>query len=862
MREYRHSIISKIVLSVVLVVSGALLLFAYYDYLETKQSSLLELHALAAKKTDRLALNLSLPVWEVDKNWLNKVIDSEMADKQVHAIAVYTSDEGFYAGKARDSSWKTISMEAVELTSLADKDLIRKAEQISYQGEEIGSVQVFVSKRWMENALADRMMFELVSLSVFAVLIIAILVYSLNAIVVSRVNAILRQSRQIASGEYDQQIDIISQDEIGELSRGIHHMQRSIQEREAQIKASEYRFRSLVNNAAEAFYLIDMQARFIDVNRMASTMTGYSREELLTMGVADLQVEFPVEKLMKLLLSLNIGESRTLMGRHKRKDNSTYPTEIRLSVVEMEEQKYCIALVADITDRLQAEEKIQLYSQAMEQSGEAIIVTDTAGSIEHVNPAFTQITGYSEDEVIGKNARILKSGNQRTGFYRQMWHSIAAGNVWQKKVVNRKKSGEFYPCMLTVSPIKNSRGEIAHFIGIQQDLEAFEMMEQQFHQSQKMEAIGTLVGGIAHDFNNTLAGITGNIYLAKKAAADLPDVQQRLNSINTLAFSAASMIQKLLTFSRKGIVQKHAFEFVPFIKETIKLHQVSIPESIKLNVNIQPEHMQVFGDINQLQQALMNVLNNAMDAVESVESPEISFTVSAYDPDASFYEKFPESEAGRYVLIAVEDNGIGMPQENLVHIFEPFFTTKEQGKGTGLGLAMVFGSVQTHKGQVEVSTSDQPPTGTIVRIYLPLIEAGEGMETQEGNQDVVEGNGETILLVDDNELVLSTEQEVLEGLGYKVMTATSGKEAVNQYQQFQQEIDLLILDVVMPELGGPDALKQIQQINPDVKAIFATGYDKQSSLKRAKLTKSALVLTKPFEIHHLSQMIQKVLASP
>lgn len=224
-----------------------------------------------------------------------------------------------------------------------------------------------------------------------------------------------------------------------------------------------------------------------------------------------------------------------------------------------------IGISRDITDSRLAEGNLRKLSQALEQAGEAVMITDRDGAIEYINPAFTQVTGYLDDEILGKKLRVLRSDKQNAAFYKAMWRTLARGDQWQGKLVNRKKSGSFYPALLTISPMFDEQGAITNYIGIQQDLSEYEQLEAQFHQSQKMEAVGTLVGGIAHDFNNTLAGMTGNLYLAKRAAASLPDVVDRLSSIEELAFRAAGMIQQLLTFSRKGTVQMHPISMPSFL---------------------------------------------------------------------------------------------------------------------------------------------------------------------------------------------------------------------------------------------------------------------------------------------------------
>lgn len=420
------------------------------------------------------------------------------------------------------------------------------------------------------------------------------------------------------------------------------------------------------------------------------------------------------------------------------------------------------------------------------------------------------------------------------------------------------KDGRVRDILFSMARIdKNSSLVIFHDLSERNKMEkALVNSQEQFHQAQKMEAVGTLVGGIAHDFNNTLAGIVGNLYLAKKAAKSLPDVIHRLETVEKLSFGAAATIQQLLAFSRKGIVEMQPLSVASFLKETIKLQQIGIPEDISLSTEIHDEKMHVNGDINQLQQVLINLINNASDAVTNAQDPTINIVLNHFHADKHFMAYHETLQGLDFACLTVSDNGLGIKDEHLEHIFEPFFTTKEFGKGTGLGLAMSYGAIKTHGGAITVkSKQGGDDHGTSISIYLPLLEEPQTITLETKEDAIIEGNGETILLVDDNEAVLHTGREVLEGLGYQIITACDGENAVELYKAHQHEIDLVILDVVMPKLSGPDALQIIKTINPNVKAIFATGYDKSSVSQSKAIKAKELIISKPFAINKLSKAI-------
>ncbi len=511
-------------------------------------------------------------------------------------------------------------------------------------------------------------------------------------------------------------------------------------------------------------------------------------------------------------------------------------------------------LAGIVMEREHREAKLRTLSQAIEQAGESVMITDRHGTIEYVNPAFTDMTGFSAEEVLGNNPRMLKSGNQSDEYYTQLWQTISKGEIWNSKLIDQRKDGSHYPAIMSIFPIFNEEGEITHYAGIQQDMTEHQLLEEQFRQSQKMEALGTLVGGIAHDFNNMLAGMTGNIYLAKRHAREHPEILKKLVNVEHLSFRAANMIQQLLTFARKERVSMKHIPFTAFIKETLKLLHSSVPENIVFSQDICTDRLIINGDGTMIHQILLNLINNACDALEWRSNPCIHITLETIQIDKALSKKHAGYASGSYAHLSVKDNGSGIPKDNIEHLFEPFFSTKDPGKGTGLGLAMVFGAVESHHGHIEVESIEDE--GTDIHIYLPLIhsEAGDDLlhpEEQTGDT----GEGETILLVDDQSEVRNTGREVLESLNYRILIASNGAESVEIYKENAESIDLVIMDIVMPVMNGDEAVRHIRAINADVKVIFSTGYDKDMQSELAE----EVVVNKPFNVIQMSQMMRKML---
>ncbi|MDX8411135.1 MAG: ATP-binding protein [Mariprofundaceae bacterium] len=562
-----------------------------------------------------------------------------------------------------------------------------------------------------------------------------------------------------------------------------------------------------------------------------------------------------------LLLKLppeEIGEMHDLAIAHLIESSDLKAKEIRAVSLPLMQllMAYGVAF-RSLLARKQAEECLHLASRAIATTMEGIIITDDKGTILDVNRAFERVTGYTKIEAIGNMPSMLQSGKQDESFYQNMWRSIGKSGQWQGQIWNKRKDGEIYPEHLSISAIYNDEDVLTNYVGVFSDISEQLSLEEQFRQAQKMEAIGTLVGGIAHDFNNMLAGMTGNLYLAKKELKGTPDVLLKLTNVEQLSFRAAEMIQQLLTFARKGHVSMQQLSFAPLIKETLKLLRTSVPENIKLHRDICYDSLEIHGDGTQLHQVLMNLINNARDAVEGVVDPRITIRLEAFQTDEAFLKSHTNTQSGRYAHLSVEDNGCGIPEDQIEHLFEPFFTTKEQGKGSGLGLAMVYGAVKTHHGFVEVDSIEGK--GSTFHIYLPLLES-EGVTAASAKKEAVaQGQGETILLADDEFHLRESFADVLAMLGYKVLTAKDGVEALEVFKAHQQDIALVMLDVVMPHCSGTLLAKRIRKVNPDVPVIFVTGYDKEHVLGSGEQIQNSDAITKPFKFDVLSHSIRRLL---
>jgi len=387
---------------------------------------------------------------------------------------------------------------------------------------------------------------------------------------------------------------------------------------------------------------------------------------------------------------------------------------------------------------------------------------------------------------------------------------------------------------------------------------ALKNSEQRFYQSQKMETIGTLVGGIAHDFNNMLAGINANLFMIKREAKADPEIISRSEDVEQLVMGASDMIRQLLTFARQDRVQFQSFDLVPFLDEAFKLANVSISKTIDIKLENKASSLPVHGNATQIQQVLMNMVNNSRDALRTIKKPTITVRMIRYLPSERFKKSNPDMTADEYAKITIIDNGKGIPFEEVEKIFEPFFTTKEVGKGTGLGLSMCYGAIQSHAGTITVQSKVGKGTG--FQIYIPVCHNDILNQSLTASGTLTIGAGQTILLADDNKQLRNSQKTVLQTLGYKILEAKNGKEAVSLFKEYQTDIALTLMDITMPIMGGVAAVEKIRAIQPDARIIYVTGYDRDATLNGERFPDpSDFILEKPYTMSKLNTVIQQQL---
>jgi PAS domain S-box-containing protein len=515
-----------------------------------------------------------------------------------------------------------------------------------------------------------------------------------------------------------------------------------------------------------------------------------------------------------------------------------------------------VGTIQDITARKLLEHEHSRLVKAIEQTGDSIIITDKEGVILYVNPAFERTTGYSRDEVLGKNPRILKSGQHDHVFYQELWETISSGGVWTGHIINKKKNGTLFEEAVTISPILEADGTISDYVSVKLDITDRVELEKQLRQAQKLEAIGTLAGGIAHDFNNILTAILGYGQIVMQALPEGSVLRKNQEEVVRGSLRAADLVKNILTFSRRSDQQLQPLSMHLVVKEALKLLRASIPSTIVFREDIDNRCGSVLADPTQIHQVVMNLCTNAYHAMRETGGV-LSVTLKSVELDPHDLQHTPCLLPGPHVCLEVTDTGHGMEASVADRIFEPYFTTKGTGEGTGLGLSLVHGIIKDIGGTITVTT--EVGKGSTFRSYLPQVKAQVNTEEVAGAEEALPVGSEHILIVDDEQTILTLEKLLLESLGYKVSSFRCSTEALQAFEAAPQHFDLVLSDITMPIMNGAQLAKKLFAARPDIPIIFCTGFSDIVSEAEAMELGAKGYLGKPILRKNLAETIRKIL---
>jgi PAS domain S-box-containing protein len=630
----------------------------------------------------------------------------------------------------------------------------------------------------------------------------------------------------------------------------------------------------------DALVAVERDGTIAQINSQAEDLFGYRREELLGQ-----KIEFLVperyrrphqghrEDFAQNPKIRRMGAGLDLYGR--RKDGSEFPVEISLSPISLGDRPLVLSAIRDISDRKKIEEELrrahaELSRRTSQQIGEyrgqlasivdssddAIVGKDLEGRITAWNRGAERIYGYTAEETIGKNISLL-APRDRPDEIPQILEKIRRGeSVEHFDSVRIAKDGRRLDVSISVSPIREAGGRVIGASAIARDITAQKRAEEHLRQAQKMEAIGRLAGGMAHDFNNILGVISACAELLRTRVDAKSDMGQYVTNMRQAVDRGASLTRQLLAFSRKNVVQPQVLDLNERLKDVTKLLRPLMGEDVEIVISPQIEPAIVEADPGQLDQVVLNLAVNARDAMPN--GGKFILETSKVKTDEIFGQIHKPLAAGDYVMLAVSDTGVGMDPATVSRIFEPFFTTKEVGKGTGLGLAMVYGIVQQAGGHIWVYS--EPRRGTTFKIYLPSAEHKLGAEIKPVEEVLTpRRDGITVLLVEDDELMRQLTRQLLEEHGYQILEAKDGQDALAIAGSHSGHIDLLLTDVVMRGLSGPELVSRLNGLHPNMKMVYMSGYTGELIGREDIAARGIPLLEKPFTRAGLLQTLHQAL---
>ncbi len=613
-----------------------------------------------------------------------------------------------------------------------------------------------------------------------------------------------------------------------------------------------------IDRASLSCFWMEADGRFFYVNDKACQSLGYSRHELLQKNGYDIDPGFTPSMCLECWQLIVDKHVVTFETTHQHKDGTIFPVEITANYVNFGGKEYTCLFSRDITERKQAEEELRLFRFSIDRASEAIFWLNTEGRFTYVNDQACRSLQYSREELLSLHLWDIDPD----------FHPERLSSHWQDmreigyqiiETTHQRKDGTVFPIEVSANHIRF--GDREHHVAFVRDIserKEAEMeksrLESQLFQSQKMESIGRLAGGVAHDFNNMLGVILGYAELMKLNMADSDPLFKDLIQIEKAAVHSKDITSQLLAFSRKQVISPKLIDLNDLIITLHKTLARLIGEDVELQFFPAENLWKTKFDPTQIEQILINLSANARDAMST--GGKLTIKTDNIHLDEMFCLNHVGFFPGDFVQLSLSDNGVGMDQETLFHVFEPFFTTKEVGKGTGLGLATVYGIVQQGGGLIDVYS--EPAQGTTFKIYFPRTTEKRQVDTARGEAPADAGT-ETVLLVEDDKMVREMTRAMLEEIGYDVLSIATPQEALTLLENDSTSIQLLVTDVVMPRMNGKELHDRAVAIRPNIKTLFMSGYTANVIVQHGMLDEGIHFIQKPFSLNNLARKIRNAL---
>ena len=627
------------------------------------------------------------------------------------------------------------------------------------------------------------------------------------------------------------------------------------------LRRSHTEFQLLFASNPLPMWVFDRETlRFLTINDAAIAQYGYTREEFAHMTIRDIRPAEDIPRLEAALLRRSEGFQQANIYRHRRKDGSIIHVRISGHALEFAGRPAELILAQDVTSARQAEIALQeseaRFRQMADHAPVIVWVTDANGECTFVGKSWYEFTGQREPEGLGQGWTRAVHPEDLPAVASEFRAAREALRTFRAEYRLHRADGAWRWVISAAMPRRDDEGRFLGYIGSVLDIQDRRSLEEQLRQSQKMEAMGQLAAGVAHDFNNLLAVIKGHAGLVRLRSGLPADMAESIGQISQAADRAADLTRRLLTFSRQQAISLKMHDLNDLVAHAAKLLQRLVGEDIRLEITRSAEPLPVRADAGMVEQVLLNLVVNARDAMP--RGGMIRILAGATKVDAAQAVGTPGARAGDFACLAVSDTGSGIPAHLLPRIFEPFFTTKPVGQGTGLGLATVYGVMVQHGGWVAVQS--EVGQGTTFRAFFPRQQTA-APAPERAAPTVVKGGSETILLVEDEPAVRAVTRTALETLGYRVIAASNGREALGIWESRRAEIDLVFTDAVMPEgVSGVELLERVRQDRPDIHLLLTTGYAKPSVGTGDEI--GVDVLRKPYELTELAKAVRTALGQP
>lgn len=641
--------------------------------------------------------------------------------------------------------------------------------------------------------------------------------------------------------------------------RLFHALCRDITERKRTADSLEL-FRTLVDRVNDAIEVNDPETgQFLDLNEKVCADLGYTREEMLSLTVMDVDPSMIPDAFKACKEKLWNTGSLTMESVRRRKNGTTFPVEVNMKWVWLN-RDYMVAVVRDVSERKKSEAALrkneELFRSLIENGSDLITVLNAHGVIRFQSPSSERLMGYTPEQLVGQNCFSYIHPDDVPRVQRALAQGLAnPGLQVPAELRFRHQNGEWRTLQAIGRSIPG-QAEEGFVVVNSRDISDTRKLEEQFRQSQKMEAVGQLAGGVAHDLNNILTVVQIQLDLLKIGTPLEPAQMESILDIEKASRRAADLTRQLLMFGRRSAALKANLDLNAVVTNITKMIQRILGEDIGIHISYAPRPLPVHADAGMMEQVLMNLAVNSRDAMP--QGGRLVIETSVVELDEFAAAQRPQARPGRFACLSVSDTGRGISPEILPRIFEPFFTTKDVGKGTGLGLATVFGIAQQHNGWINAYS--EVGNGSTFRLYLPLLTAAPNAEVEVQPAGNVRGGNETILLVEDEQSLRVLTREVLTRLGYRVLEATTGLTALDVWKEHRQEIRLLLTDLVMPDgISGRDLAKQLGEADPQLKVIYTSGYSRDIAGHNFPLQDGINFLSKPFQAAKLAQTVRNCL---